>query len=322
MAMVLYRRSVRGGRTNGIDKSCMDYLRCLCSFLLPYSVCCSELLIYSITGPCRFALQPHKTTTMLSVTRAALSSEATAACRRLGKPTTSVFKRQFNSASPGTPRHPSTQNTSSAYVEHSHHDLLNFSIENQASLRRSTQHSSISQLPPASTQQPTTAPALLALKHPLHVPFPLSFDAANLSQSDPNKLRATVRFQYFPECSRLVREQLGQATHAVPFDWCQTAVKPEWTTSPSSSWEPSQTRLLLRQALGEQDAVEWMSRRWVVLRVVRSLEAEEGQHEAEVMLEYDSSNVEGRRAESRGSHDAEAVGRGTSIDVRVLALLE
>lgn len=258
---------------------------------------------------------------MLSITRSALSSEATAVCRCLAKPTTSVFKRQFNSASPGTPRHPSTQNTSSADVEHSHHDLFNFRVENTASLRRSPQSSGINHLPPASTQQPTTAPAFLALKQPLRVPFHISFDAANLHQPDPAKLRATVRFQYFPECSRLVREQLGHATRAVSLDWRQTAVKPEWTLSPSS-WEPSQTRLLLRQALGEEDAAAWMSRRWVVLRVVRSLEAEKGQHEAEMTLEYDSLDAERSWTGSRGSHDAGSVDRRPSIDVRVLALLE
>lgn len=50
--------------------------------------------------------------------------------------------------------------------------------------------------------------------------------------------------------------------------------------------------------------------------------AEGRDEEVQMVLEYDSQDAEGRRAEVRDSLDAGVVGRGCSIDVRVLVLLE
>ncbi|ETN37183.1 uncharacterized protein HMPREF1541_08173 [Cyphellophora europaea CBS 101466] len=148
------------------------------------------------------------------------------------------------------------------------------------------------------------------------VRFPLSFDAQNLLQQEASKLRATVKFQYFPECARLVREHLG-AAQAVPFDWRQrqrqplSSVKPDW----SHGMQPPKT--CLRQALGDEEAAFWVARGWVVVCLSRGLML--GDEEVKLALEHDSK-VDSAVRDSLGSSDV--AGSGPCIEVRVLALLK
>lgn len=99
----------------------------------------------------------------------------------------------------------------------------------------------------------------------------------------------------------------------MPFDWRQTAVKPDWGQTAA----PPKTSL--RQAVGDEDAASWMGRRWVIVTLSRPL-GETAGTQTRIALEYDTQ--EGWWANERGASEADVVDGACSIDVRVLARLE
>jgi hypothetical protein len=114
---------------------------------------------------------------------------------------------------------------------------------------------------------PTASTPFLPTK-PLEIPYPLSFPASNLSTPDPLRLRATIRFQYYPECARLVREVLG-ASEAVPFDWSRAPTHQQ--RGPPSQTSGATALEILSRTLHPDEAACWQAGRWGIVCVERNI---------------------------------------------------
>jgi hypothetical protein len=127
--------------------------------------------------------------------------------------------------------------------------------------------------------------------------------------SDLPGLRTTVRFQYFPECEYLVRRCMPNAARAVAYDWRQSALKPSWSSEGNAAGAH-----LLQSILGAEEAMEWIGRRWGVVRVLRILDAQGGSH-VRLSIENNGSDWIEQQSESGFGGSSRVL-----LDVRVLTL--
>lgn len=148
-------------------------------------------------------------------------------------------------------------------------------------------------------------PRSLSSGEPLSVEAPLHHERISFRHSDLSKLRSTVRFLYYPECARLIREHLPVSC-AVPCDWRHSISKLDWTIN-----RPLPDAIL-RRTLGDEEAASWSSKHWAVFRISRPLD--QADDLVDITLEYDSKDL------SLQQHPPEA--DDASVDVRVLALLQ